>query len=50
MREVFYWPTLFKYAHAYARKFPIFQNYVGRQSQSVSPLQSIIVEEPFQQW
>lgn len=50
MLDNFYWPTLFKYAHAYTRKCSVFQRCAGRNKKSVAPLQPIAVEEPFQQW
>ena len=50
MRTSFYCPTLFEDAHAYARKCPGCQKCANQENKSVTPLQPIVVEEPFQQW
>lgn len=50
MRYGFYWPTLFKDVHAYANNCPICQKCASRNWKSATPLQSVAVEEPFQQW
>lgn len=47
MQAGFYWPTLFKYDHAYAHKCLVCQKSVGQGKKSVAPLQPIIVEEQF---
>jgi hypothetical protein len=41
---------LFKYSHAYARKFLECQKSVGRERKVTFPLQPVIIEHPFQQW
>ena len=46
----YYWPMLFKDAHAYARKCDVCQRSGGRLSKAVGPLQPIIISEPFEQW
>jgi len=46
----YYWLTLFKYSHAYARKFPECQKLDGRERKSTSPPQPVIIEHLFQQW
>lgn len=50
LRAGYYWPTLFKDAHALARKCIKCQKCTGRYKRSALPLQPIIIEEPFQQW
>ena len=50
MRDDFYWSTLFKDAHAYARKCPVCQRCADKNKKSSAPLQPIVVEEHFQQW
>ena len=46
----YYWPTLFKDAHAHVRKCDAFQRSVGRQAKEVGPLKLVIISEPFEQW
>jgi hypothetical protein len=50
LRVGYYWPTLFKYSHAYARKCQQCQKSVGREKKVSFPLQPVIIECPFQQW
>jgi hypothetical protein len=50
LRASYYWPTLFKYSHAYARKCQECQRATGKEKKPVFPLQPIIIECPFQQW
>jgi hypothetical protein len=50
LRVGYYWPTLFKYAHAYSRSCEACQKVAGREYKVVIPLQPIVVEEPFEQW
>ena len=50
LRAGYYWPTLFKDAHAYARKCDTCQKISGRQEKSAGPLQLVIVSEPLEQW
>ena len=46
----YYWPTLFKDAHAPARKCEIFQVNVGRERRLAFPLQPVTIENPFEKW
>jgi hypothetical protein len=50
LRVGYYWPTLFKYSHAYARKCHECQKSVGKEKKHAFPLQPVIIERPFQQW
>ena len=50
IRVVFYWPTLFKDAHAYVRKCQQCQKFANRDIRPSAPLQSVTLEEKFQQW
>jgi hypothetical protein len=50
LRVGYYWPTLFKDAHALCRKCIICQNVVGRVHKATFPLQPVLVDSPFQQW
>ena len=49
-RAGYYWPTLFKDAHAYVRKWYVCQRSGGILAKAVGPLQPIIISEPFEQW
>ena len=49
LRAGYYWPTLFKDAHAYARRCQIFQLNVGKERRTAFPLQPITVQNPFEQ-
>eukprot|EP00253_Pinus_taeda_P020293 PITA_20293 len=44
------WPTLFRDAHEYVRKFPSCQTSSGRLKKSAFPLQPVNIEQPFEQW
>jgi hypothetical protein len=46
----YYWPTIFKDAHAYARKCKICQNSAGKEKKPRFPLQPVAIDEPFQEW
>eukprot|EP00253_Pinus_taeda_P014241 PITA_14241 len=46
----YYWPTLFRDAHEYVRKCPSCQTSSGRLKKSAFPLQSVNIEQPFEQW
>jgi hypothetical protein len=50
IRDGYYWPTLFKDAHALCRKCIIYQKVVGWVKKATFPLQPVIVDSPFQQW
>ena len=50
LRVGYYWPTLFKDAHAYARRCQIFQVNVGREIRHTFPLQPVTFQNPFEQW
>ena len=43
LREGYYWPTLFRHAHAYARKCQIFIVNAGRETRPSFPLQPITI-------
>ena len=45
-----YWPTLFKDAHDYARKWKFFQSASGRQRKPSFPLQTFNIEHKFEKW
>jgi hypothetical protein len=46
----YYWPTLFRDAHALCRKFIICQKASGRLQKPSFPLQHVLVDSPFQKW
>jgi len=48
LREGYYWPTLFKYAHAYSRSCKECHKVVRREHKDTIPLQPVVVEEPFE--
>ena len=48
LREGYYWPTLFRDAHIYARKCHICQVNAGRERRYAFPLQPITVQNPFE--
>ena len=50
LRASYYWPTLFKDAHAHVRKCDIFQRCGGRQAKAAGPLKPVMIMEPFEQW
>ena len=50
LRVGYYWPTLFKDAHAYVRKCDTCQRSGGRLVKAARPLQPVIVSKPFEQW
>jgi hypothetical protein len=50
LRAGYYWPTLFRYAHALCRKCIICQKASGRIHKLAFPLQPISIDSPFQQW
>jgi hypothetical protein len=50
LRDGYYWPTLFRYAHALCRKCIICQKASGRLQKPAFPLQPVSVDSPFQQW
>ena len=50
LRAGYYWPTLFKDAHAHARKCEICQVNVGRERRAAFPLHPVTIENPFEQW
>ena len=50
LRAGYYWPTLFKDAHAHVRKCDIFQRCGGRQPKAAAPLNPVMITEPFEQW
>ena len=50
LRAGYYWPTLFKDAHAHVRKWDICQRCTGRQSKAAAPLKPMMITETFEQW
>jgi hypothetical protein len=50
LRAKYYWPMLFKEAHVLCHKCIICQKDVGRVKKVAFPLQTVIVDSPFQQW
>jgi hypothetical protein len=50
LRDGYYWPTLFKYAHTYARNCKTCQMNVGKEKRVVVPLQPVTVSRPFKKW
>ena len=50
LRAGYYWPTLFKDAHAYVRKCDICQRSSVILEKTVGPLQLVIISESFEQW
>ena len=50
LRAGYYWPTLFKGAHAHARKCQICQVNAGREIRPTFPLQPVTIENPLEQW
>jgi len=44
----YYWPTLFKYAHDYARKCKICQTAAGREKKPTFPLHPFNIQQPFE--
>ena len=49
LREGYYWPTLFKDSHAYARTYQVFQVNVGKERRHAFPLQLVTNENIFEQ-
>ena len=50
IRVGYYYPTLFRDAHAYVRKCEPFQRCAGKVKKMAFPLEPVAVEFPFQQW
>jgi hypothetical protein len=50
LRVGYYWPTLFRDAHALCRKCIICQKTSGRLQKPVFPLKPVSVDSPFQKW
>ena len=50
LRITYYWPTLFKDAHVYARKCKVFQVNAGKERIPAFPSHLVIVENLFEQW
>lgn len=46
----YYWSTLFKDSHNYARKCQFLQTIAGRQKKPLLLLQPVNIEQPFDQW
>ena len=50
LRVGYYWPTLFKDAHTYARNCKTCQISARREKRAVVPLQPMTISRPFEQW
>jgi hypothetical protein len=50
LRVGYYWPTLFRDAHAYARKCKYFQVSSEREKRLAIPLHPVTISRPFEQW
>ena len=50
LRVGYYWPNMFKDAHAHARKCEICQVNAGKERRPAFLLQPITIENPFEQW
>jgi hypothetical protein len=50
LRAGYYWPTLFKDAHTYARNCKNCQISTRREKRETVPLQPTVVSRPFEQW
>jgi hypothetical protein len=50
LRVGYYWPTLFRDAHTYARNCKTCQMSTEREKRAVVPLQPVAVSRPFKQW
>ena len=50
LRAGYYWPMLFKDAHAHVRKCYICQRCSGRQAKAAAPLKPVMITELFKQW
>jgi hypothetical protein len=46
----YYWPTLFKDTHTYARNYKTCQISAGREKRVAVPLQPVVVSRLFEQW
>ena len=50
LRAGYYWPILFKDAHAHALKCQIDKLNVGKERRLAFPLHLVTIENPFEQW
>jgi hypothetical protein len=50
LRAGYYWPMIFRDAHALCRKCIIYQKALGQLQKPAFPLQPVSVDSPFQQW
>ena len=50
LRAGYFWPTLFKDAHAFVRRCQYCQTAAGRVKKPAFPLQPVVVDRHFQQW
>ena len=50
IREGYYWPTLFRYAHSFVKKCEPCQKCTGKIKKPAFPLHPVAVQFPFQQW
>jgi hypothetical protein len=50
LRVGYYFPTLFRDAHTYAKNCKTCQISTGRENRAVVPLQPVLVSRPFEKW
>jgi len=50
LRSDYYWPTMFKYAHTYARNCKTCQISAGMEKRAFVPLKLVVISKPFEQW
>lgn len=50
LRAGFYWPTIFRDAHDYAKRCHICQTAAGKEKNSNLPLQPVLELKPFAKW
>jgi hypothetical protein len=50
LRDRYYWPNLFKDAHAYARKCKSCKVSTSRENRESIPLHLVTISRPFEQW
>jgi hypothetical protein len=50
LRADYYWPTLFKDAHTYARNYKTYQISTRREKREVVPLKPVAFSKIFEQW
>jgi hypothetical protein len=50
LRVGYYWPILFRDAHAYVRRCKFCQMSAGKEKKVTIPLHSVSISRPFEQW